>query len=305
MTVVSNMRRHLLHFLFLGYLFFSGCSILKPVTVEVDEEKGAREAYLSGNFEEALLQYELLIETRQGRQQEVEGRYYNFAGLSAFSVGQTTRALDHLERARHTDAVNDETYAALALAYREIDNLSREITHLENYLVNYPQGAYAPAFRIRYFETLVESQNWQQAFERWPELDEEARSQEALLNQYYLVNKSLGNEDEADRIAAGLIALNPDNYDALDRLAKKYFHRADERYQQEMAAYDRNRTQRQYAQLLEAYEVLNEDFRTALKYFIRLYDMNPTKEYASYLLNIYTRFQDDERVRYFRQKLQE
>ncbi len=299
------MRHFFVPLFFLGLLFFGSCSLIRPVAVEVDEEDAAREAFVAADFEQALIEYEALIDAQRSRQEEVSGQYFKCAGLAAFELGETTRALDHLERARHTDAVDEATYAALAKAYRNIDNLSREITHLEYYLNNYPDGMEAPAFRLRYFKTLVESRNWDEAYALWPQLDESSRESESMINQFYQINVALGHEEAADALAEKMLAFNPDNYDALNRLARRYYDRADARYQKEMAAYDRNRTQRQYAQLLEAFDELNQDFRKSLAYFLRLYDMIPTREYASYLRNIYSRFQNDERERYYRQQMEE
>lgn len=298
------MRFSLLPVLFAGVLLIGSCSLLKPVA-EIDEEKEAREAYSAGNYELALEEYERLIESRRNSEQEVDGEFFHCAGLAAFNLGLTSRALDYLERARHTDAVNDQTYAALARAYREIDNLSREITHLENYLTNYPEGDQAESLRIRYFETLAESKNWQQAYELWPELREDARDDDGLLTHYFQVNLALGHEDTADELAEKLLEIDKDNTDALDRLARKYFNRAEKRYQEEMDAYNKNRTHRQYAQLLAAFEELNKDFRTSLSYFLKLYDQNPSREYASFLHNIYTRFENDERARYYLEQMGE
>ena len=298
------MRIRLLPVLIAGALLIGSCSLLKPVA-EIDEEKEAREAYSAGDYELALEEYERLIESRRDSEQDVDGEFFHCAGLSAFHLGLTTRALDHLERARHTDAVNDQTYAALALAYREIDNLSREITHLENYLTTYPEGDQAAALRVRYFETLAESRNWQQAYELWPDLREDARESYELLNHYFQVNMALGHENTSEELAEELLDMNKDHAEALDRLARRYFERAEARYQEEMDAYNRNRTHRQYAQLLAAFEELNKDFRTSLNYFLRLYELNPTREYASFLVNIYTRFENDERARYYLEQIEE
>lgn len=295
----------LLAVLMLGSLYFSSCSQMRPVSVEVDEEKAAREAYSMGDYELALEEYERLIEDQRDREEAVDGRFFNCAGLAAFSMGMTSRALDHLERARHTDAADAQTFAALAMAYRDIDNLSREITHLENYLTNYPEGELTEEFRIRYFETLVESKNYQQAYDLWPELDEGVKDDDDLMHQYFEVNLALEHEDQADELAETILEFDGNNMVALDRLAKKYFYRAETLYQQEMEAYNKNRTHKQYAQLLEAFEQLGEDFRTSLKYFLRLYELNPTREYASFLRNIYARFENDERVKYYEKQLEE
>ena len=289
----------------MGSLYFSSCSQIRPVAAEVDEERVAREAYSKGDYALALEEYERLIEDSRNSEQEVDGELFNCAGLAAFALGMTSRALDHLERARHTDAANEQTYAALALAYREIDNLSREITHLENYLTNYPEGELADALRVRYFETLVESKSWQQAYALWPELGEKSQNDYEMLNHYFEVNLALGHEDKADELAEALLEFDENNVVALDRLAKKYFYRAETLYQQEMEAYNKNRTHKQYAQLLDAFEKLGEDFRTSLRYFLRLYGLNPTREYASFLRNIYARFENDGRVRYYEDQIGE
>ena len=301
----SGNQQFSLTFLLLSLLFTGliSCNVLKPIVVEIDPEQAAVEAYQAGDYETALSEYEALIAGQRSRQEEVKGSYFRYAGLSAFVLGQTSVALDYLERARHTDAVDDTVYAALARLYRQIDNLSREITHLENYLSDYPEGPEADEFRVRYFETLVESRNWEDAYALWPQIDAEDKDHEGMVQMFYQVNKALGHEEKADSLAEQLLEFNPNHFEALDRLAKKYYNLAEARYRQEMDAYNRNRTNRQYALLLEAFEVLNRDYRRSLAYFLRLYESNPGKEYASYLHNIYVRFQDDERARYYRQQL--
>lgn len=299
------MRQIGFFFIFLYFLLFVGCAIMRPPVVEVDEDQVAREAYIEGDYELALAAYEQLIEEKRNRQEEVDGVYLNHAGLSAFALGQTSVALDHLERARHTDAANDKTFAALALAYREVDNLSREITHLTNYLEKYPEGELVGAFQVRYFQTMAESRHYQEAYDTWPKLGAEAHDDAVNIHHYYEVNVALGHEEEADALAEAILRLDPDHVEAMDRLAKKYFNRAEKRYKEEMAAYDRNRTNRQYARLLEAFDELNKDFRTALGYFLKLYELNPGSEYASYLHNIYDRFNDDERARYYRRQIEQ
>lgn len=291
--------------LFFFLLFFVGCALIRPASELPPEDAFALESFRMGDYTSALQAYEELIEKKRNNQEEVPGAYFNHAGLSAFALGVTGRALDHLERAIHTDAANDSTYAALAVSYRAIDNLSREITHLENYLALFPEGGRADEFRIRYFETLVESMNWRQAYALWPQIAEEASHDIHFIEKYYQVNVTLGFEDVADGLAERLLTLDPDHFLAMDRLARKYFHRAENRYTKEMAAYDQNRTRRQYSQLLEAFEVLNEDFRKSLSYFLRLYAHHPTHEYASYLHNIYSRFQDDERARHYRRLMEQ
>ena len=262
----------------------------------------ALEAYEAGQYEEALALYESLIHSRRAEGEFVGGANFNRAGLSAWAVGDTTRALEYLDAARHTEAANEQTFAALAKAYRGIDNLSREITNLETYLERYPGGDEADDFRTRLFETYVESNNHQQAMALWEQLPADARQKEHILEAYFSVNKDLGNDNKADKLAHRLLAINENNVPALEWLAQKHFWLAENRYQAEMKAYEQNRTHRQYARLLEALEIINTDFRIALNYFNRLYRMDPAPSYARFIGNIYLRFDDKERADYYHRR---
>jgi len=288
--------------IFILIFSFTGCGPAREITRLSEEGESAYEA---GNYQAALDHYRQLIELKEAREDEVSGKTLNRAGLSAYYLKKTSLSLQYLERARHTDAADERTYAALADGYREIDNLSREITNLEIYVNEYPDGERIEAMRGRYFETLVESMNWEQAYDLWPELDEETRRKESFLNGYFTVNKALGNDEQCTRLAKKLLQINENNTDALEWLGIKYFRRAESRYSREMEAYERNRTHRQYAILLEAFEVINEDFRTALNYLLKLYNIDPSPRIASYLANIYQRFENESKARYYRQKAQE
>lgn len=263
----------------------------------------AEEAYEADDKSEALSAYERLIAAQRELDKAVDGEVYRRAGLLAWDLGETGKAIEYLEFARHSSVVDAKTYAALAKAYREIDNLSREITMLENYVEKYPDDDEYKIMQHRLFETLVESLNFQQAYELWPELTEYPEKDENLMTGYLLVLRALELETKATDLAVDILKINKNNEEALDWLAKRHFREAEERYQKEMQAYEQNRTHRQYAQLLEALEIVNTDLRIALDYFKRLWKLSPDSEYASYLANIYERFQDDERARYYRQRV--
>ncbi len=262
----------------------------------------AQEAYAAGEYQQALERYEQLIQAAREKGEPVGGEVYNKAGLSAWALDNTSQALEYLEEARHTEAANDQTFAALAKGYLQVDNLSREITNLERYLEKYPQGEESEAFKQRLFMTYVESMNYDQALALWPELDPAAREQKELLEGYFMVHKNLGNDTKVTGIAQELLKKNKNNVNALEWMAELYYWRAENRYQAENKAYEKNRTRRQYAKLLKAYEVLNTDFRISLNYFQRLYEMDPQPSYARYIGNIYLRFQEKEKADYYHRK---
>ncbi len=292
-------------FIFLIAAILAGCTTMRSLPSEADAALAAEEAFLARDYEMALAKYETLIEDKRSRDEEVDGVYFRGAGLSAHALGKTGKVLDYLEPIRHDRGAGAEVFAALAKAYREIDNLSREITSLEVYIEDYPEGTEYDVLRLRYFETLVKSMNWEGALQLWPQIEAEASGNESLLNKYFTVNQALGNEETANEIAADLLRLNPDNTDALNRLGRMYFDRAVDIHERETRAYEQNRTHQQYNQLLQAYEVMNRAFRTALGHFLRLYELEPSRETASFLRNIYTRFNDEERARYYERQMRE
>ncbi len=295
------MKNHVLFAVLFTLLFFVSCSSLRSL----DElSKTADTAYEAGKQEEALEAYGRLIKAHRDQGREPEGMIYQRAGLLAFALNETAKAIEYLELARHSPAADEKTYSTLAKAYREIDNLSREITMLEKYVEDYPLGPEYKDMQRRYFETLVESLNYQQAYTLWPQLIADPESDEALLTAYMQTLQALGHERQATLKAEEILKVNINNIKALDWLAKRHFRQADNLYRREMQAYEQNRTQRQYARLLEALEVVNTDLRIALDYFKRLYTQDPRGEYASYMANIYERFQDDDNARYYRRRAQ-
>ncbi len=284
----------------LAGLFVISCSPARHLN-EIATE--AETAYNEGNTREAFAHYKELINASAESGVQPEGEVFRRAGLLAYELGHTTDVIEYLELARHAGAADETVLAALAESYREIDNLSREITMLENYVENYPDTEQFPAMQSRLFETLVESMNYRQAYELWFILESDPHGDKGKMTSYLEVLLSLDKEEDATELAEKLVSLDPDNKPALDWLAKKHFRKAEELYNREMREYEQNRTHRQYAQLLDALEIVNTHLHISLDYFKRLFDQTPKSEYASYLANIYERFQDEEKARYYRQKL--
>ena len=297
---MTNFRTgHLISLVLLIVMMVHACSPMRQVA---ELSQRADVAYESGNFEEAHALYAQLIDAYRAQNQEIDGLVYRRAGVAAHAVGDKQQAIEYLEFARHTPAADEQTFFILAQAYREIDNLSREISNLERYAQKYPDGEKIAEVQERLFITLVESLNWQQAKDLWPDLADRAYHNEELLTGYLRALRQLDDKDTAGDIAEMILEINANNKEALDYLGREHFNAAVNLYNREMRAYEENRTHRQYAQLLEAFEIINTDFRIALNYFLRLYEQDPRPEYASFLANIYERFQDEEKARYYRQK---
>ncbi len=266
-------------------------------------EEEAHQFFINEEYPSALASYEQIIRSHEGDVTLIPDSVYRNAGLSAFYLDQTGIALNYLNNIRHSEIANAETQYALAILNRQIDNLSREITALESYVESFPEGEHIEKMRERLFETYAKSKNYDKALPLWSEIEDSARKDESLLNNYFNILKELEKEeDELYTVANELLTLNPDNTDALFFLASHYFYQAENRYQSEMEAYEKNRTHRQYAQLLKAFEVVNADFRKSLNYFLHLYSIDPQRRYARFIGNIYLRFEDREKARYYHSK---
>lgn len=277
-------------------LLFSGCALLSPGEPAYQQ---AYSSYIADDHAAALALFEKHIHKQSERGEIVADSIFLFAGMAAWQLGKNPQALDYLNRIRHSAAADGPVHLALAKLNREVDNLSREITALEQFIQITPEEEISGDIRARMFEVYAESRNYDQALQAWALAEPYAKDDEEMLGLYFQVLDQTDNQHKQYETANALLALNPQNTDALYFLGKHYFWLAENRYQKEMEAYEGNRTHRQYSQLLRALDVLNEDFRTSLQYFERLWDIDERSAYAQYLGNIHLRFDNRDKARYY------
>ncbi len=275
-----------------------GCSTGTKVA---SVKETADQAFDNANYTAALAGYEQII-----REFETEGRtdecpVYGKAGLAAMETGNINKALDYLQMDIYTAFATAETYRGLAGGYRKIDNLSKEIMALKDYISKFPEGEHIDEIRTRLFETYVESENWEFAVELWPQLPDSEKD-ESLISKWFAVNRALENNDQANIISIRLLKINPNHIPALEWQAEMAYDKAESHYQREMEAYEKNKTNRQYKKLLEELKVVTTEFQDAKQRYKKLYDLDPKPEYARYLSNIYVRLNDKEKADYYRQK---
>jgi tetratricopeptide (TPR) repeat protein len=133
-------------------------------------------------------------------------------------------------------------------------------------------------------------------------MNHEAKNTEPNLEKYFELNKQLGNDEVCDSVSLALLELNPENVNGLEWNAVKIYHQAEQRYQQEMAKYEKNHTRSQYHILLKELDKVTADFRVALGYFEKLWKLNPDarSDYAGFMSNIHLRFNDEQKANYYR-----
>jgi tetratricopeptide (TPR) repeat protein len=281
-------------------ILLTGCGITGRVAEMQAEAETAME---KDDYLTAFNYYEDIIGLKRERNRQISGITYHNAGISAWEIDRTTEAIEYLSEAVRKNYTTERGLLILSSAYREIDNLSLEITSLERYVENYPEGEHIDETRTRLFETYLESRNYESAMDLWPQLEQMAETDPSLLEGYLVLRENLGYNEELRGIATRLLKLDENNIKALEHLAEHYFWKAENRYQEEMSAYEKNRTARQYRHLLDALEEINREFRLSRDYFIRLWQKDPAQKYATYLRNIYIRFGDEEKADYYDKRI--
>ena len=273
-------------------IIFQSCAVTKLA----DE---GQLAYEGENYEAALISWDQLIESTESKGKKAKAPIYYKSGISAFKLDQIDKAQKYLESAKELGYSAPDLYSSLAKIYKTIDNLSKEITALEIYREKYPQGDDINNITARLLETYVESENWDYGIELWPKIEESAKSDIRLLATYLLINKGIDNQEKCDELAAKIIKLDPNNIITLEYYAEKYFWKAENLYVTEMNAYKNKKTSSQYKKLLKALDQVWPNFSKSREYFLTLYKIDPKPEYAQYLGNIYTRYDDKKKAAYY------
>ncbi len=278
-------------------LMIAGCGTTSKVA---DLKANADQAFAAKNYTTALIGYEQIIKSYQDEGRTDECPAYGKAGLAAMQTGNVNKALDYLQMDTYTPYVSGETYFGLAKGYREIDNLSKEMIALKDYVEKFPDGDKIQDVKMQLFETYVESKNWEPAAELWPQLSEKTTSSEEMLEKWFKVNMELENDEVCASLSSKLLELNPTNIPALEFKAESTFQEAEDHYQREMKAYEENQTNKQYKRLLDELDKITAKFKVALADFEKLYNLDPKPEYARFLSNIYVRFNDKEKSEFYR-----
>jgi len=280
-------------------LLISSCTGGRQFT---EQKNTAVDAYQTGDYNKALESAEQIIMKSGEKGKSAAGQIYAIAGKSAYQLEAHDQSRDYLVSAREDGYSDEQTIVFQADNYHRIDNLSKEISLLEEYIQKYPGGKYINTIRTRLFQTCMESDNFELAQELWPLLDLQSKSETENLEVYLAINQVLNNDQVCDSIANLIWDTNPEHESSLNWYAEKYYWKAENSYQAEMKAYEENKTRKQYAKLLKAFKIVTVDFKQSLDYYSRLYNLYPKPEYAKYLGNIYARLSDEKNAKYYHDK---
>ena len=253
----------------------------------------------SGDFVQATAAWEeYFVQTEM---EDVQGAEFASAAKTAFKADNIAKAKSWFDQARYKNYADAEMYATLAKIYEKEDNLSKELSALEFFTKNY--GTNNSEVNSRLFAIYSEIDSNEQALQVWGMMDEKSKTTEANLNHYFNVNKALENTSICDSVSLEMLKVNPENMEALEWNAKKYYWAGQNRYKREMDKYNKKKTRKNYNILLKELDLVTTDFKKAIPYLEKLWKLDPGKEYAGYFANIYALFGDEKKTNFYKNYL--
>ncbi len=266
----------------------------------VSDRQIAKNATSQGNYMAAAEAWDKYFQKTPTEQ--VDGADFASAAKVAYKSGNSDQALSWFNEARYKNYSDFEMYQDLAEMARKQSNISRELTALEYIKVNFPRQSNKVNSRL--FEIYTDIKEPEKALYIWSEMNQENKKKENNLVHYFDLKKSLKDTVTCDSVSKELLKINPNQVDALEWNASKYFWKGEKRYQKAMQEYNKNKTNRQYRILLKELDASTADFKKALTYLEKLWKINPGKKYASYFANIYARFGDEGKAKSYQKYLQ-
>jgi tetratricopeptide (TPR) repeat protein len=252
-----------------------------------------------GNYTQAVESWQQYF--NQQPVEEIDGGTFANAAQSAFQAGKSELAVDWFDQARYKNFSSAEMYSTLAKIYQSQGNLSKELSALEFYAENYNENQGETNNRL--FTIYYEIEMFDKALAVWEKLNEASKNELSNQEKFFQINLEKENTGVCDSVSLIILQKNPQNVDALEWNAKKFYWKAENRYQEEMEKYNKNKTTKQYRTLLNELDKVSTDFKKALPYFKKLWEMNPGEKYAGYMANIYARFGDEKKADYYKKFL--
>ncbi len=282
-------------FLLLLIVLVSSCSSLKKLP---PGQADAQKAFDAGDYTTTLSILEPILSRQFNSNSGDTLKFFELAGSAALALADTTKAERFYKLAVYHQTASAQAFDFLAQLYRNQGNLSKEVMALEGLEQQYPESAQAKKSLPVLFERYVETAQWEQAAGLWQHLQKDSKAQ--LLDQWMRVAMQLKNDAACDETAEALLAKNPEHYEAKMWKAKRLYDQGEKRYQSEMEAYEKNKTNSQYVKLLKGLETSTADFKAALGLFESLFKTSPDPRTALYIANIYARFGDEKNATKYR-----
>lgn len=290
------MKQILFSFSIIITIILVGCSGPKIIAPAPSSKAVAEKATAEGNYAEAVTAWKNHFSEQT--MAAIPGADYATAAQMAYKSGDSNQAVSWFDQARYKNFASAEMYLTLAEIYKSQKNISKELSALEFYTSNFTDNLNKVNQRL--FEIYVELKMPDNALETWVKMDEKSKNEISNLKTLFTINKQKENSGVCDSLSLVILEKEPANVDALEWNGNKYYWLGENRYQREMEKYNKNKTNKQYKILLAELDLATADFKKALPYFEKLWNIEPGEKYASYFMNIYARFGDESKVNYYK-----
>lgn len=269
-----------------------GCSAPKML---VSEKANAEKATTAGDFAKAQQAWNLYF--TQTPVENVTGVDFANAAQTAFKNGDVNQSVSWFDQARYKNYADAEMYLTLAEIFNTQKNISKELWALEYVNENFREKQ--ATINNRLFDIYYEIKMPEKALSVWTGMDEDSKSELQKLEKYFRLKKELKDTLICDSVSRVILEKDAKNLEALEWNAIKYYWLGENHYLQEMEFYNKNKTTRQYKILLKELDVATADMKKSLAYFETLWEIEPGEKYASYFANIYARFGDEKKVKFY------
>jgi tetratricopeptide (TPR) repeat protein len=277
-------------------VFLASCSGPKMVAPALSTKAVAEKATAEGKYAEAVEAWKFHFDEQTLAQ--IPGADFATAAQMAYKAGDSNLAVSWYDQARYKNFADAKMYSTLTKIYRSQQNISKELSVLEYYASNFTENLNEVNQRL--FEIYFEIKMFDEALEAWANLDENSKNETSNQKSYFKINQQKENTAVCDSVSLLILKKEPANVDALEWNGNKYYWLGENRYQREMEKYNSNKTNKQYKILLAELDLATADFKKALPYFEKLWEIEPGEKYANYFANIYARFGDESKVNYYK-----
>ena len=285
--------KHKIYSALIVLLIATSCGTLNNLSVI---KENAEKASQQKNYSQAVNYWKQYL--GQQPTEETDSSLFAEAAYAAFLAGDDEQALSWYDQARFKGFNSEQMYSTLITIYKKQDNLSKELTALEFYSGHYSDNLNEIYSRL--FEIYSEIKMNDKALSVWKKMNETSKNEISNQKAYFFTNEKLNNSAVCDSVSQIILDKEPENVDALEWNAKKYYWLGENLYQQEMDKYNKNKTTRQYSILLKQLDQVTAYFKKSLVYFDKLWNLNPGEKYAAFFANIYARFGDKEKADFYK-----
>ncbi len=283
-------------------LFFAAILLLGFGSVNAQDfatmKEEADNAFMNGNNEEAVAKYKKLMEM-EGDSSDF-AMIYAYAGLGSKVLGNIDDALTYLHKSLEYDVKRSMIYDQMIGIAEKAENydeyefaMTKKMDDFPNTKVELLKTLVTKYYRGKMYDRLVKYTA--QILELYP-------TNRTYLTYDAIAKQNLNQTEEAIAAYERLIKVDSSNAYAYMSIGMMYYKSANEKWDKAKADYENGKQgQVEYAYYRRSLGPLRDNYKEAIPYLLKAYEINPTK-YASLkpvLNKSYTRIEDMENAAKF------